>query len=191
MNIGIVVEGEQDSAAYPELIRKIRNDIGTILTKPCGNDAKLKEQFVGWLKHFQWHGQHSVEKAFVIMDSDCSDPLPWEEQLKQILGRSHFQPRFPVHFHATKCELETWLLADVNAVSLVSKRRGKNKQVTAVADPLESFKNAKELFQSVLSMANLPATATVYQEIAKATDIEKIAVRCPNFRQFVHKVQAP
>jgi uncharacterized protein DUF4276 len=188
MNFGIVVEGDQDSAAYPELIRKIRNDIENVLAEPCGNDAGLRSQFVGWLKHFQWNAQYSIDKVLVIMDSDCSDPLTWEQQLKQIYERSHFVPTFPVHFHATNCELETWLLADENAVRQVSRERGKNKQVDAIAGQLESYKDAKERFQKMLSLAGLPLTAPVYREIARCADIERIATRCPLFQQFVSKV---
>jgi hypothetical protein len=33
MNIGIVVEGDRDRAAYPELIRKIRDDVEIVLAK--------------------------------------------------------------------------------------------------------------------------------------------------------------
>ena len=84
MNIGIVVEGDRDAAAYPELIRKIRNDIENVLAESCGNDARLKSKSVGWLKHFQWHATYSIHKALVIMDSDCSDPLAWEEQLNRV-----------------------------------------------------------------------------------------------------------
>jgi hypothetical protein len=33
MNIGIVLEGERDGAAYPELIRKIRDDVEIVLAE--------------------------------------------------------------------------------------------------------------------------------------------------------------
>lgn len=98
--------------------------------------------------------------------------------------------RFPVHFHATKCEIETWLLADENAINRVSQQRGKNKQVGAVTIQFESHRDAKELFQKVLSNADLPADARVYKEIAAAADIGRIAARCPSFEQFADKVRA-
>ena len=140
MNIGIVVEGERDGAAYPELIRKIRNDVDTILSEACGNDVRLMKQFVGWLKHFEWHAEVSVDKAFVIRDSDCSDPLIWETKMGEILAQSRFVPSFPVHFYATKCEIETWLLADEEAINQVAHNRRKQGSVSAVAIPLESLR---------------------------------------------------
>ena len=190
MNIGIVVEGERDGAAYAELIRKVRDDIEKIRPIICGGVVELKKKFVGWLKHFEWHETIVFDKALVIMDSDCSDASGWETELRQIYTQSSFVPRFPVHFHATKCEIETWLLADETAINRVSQLRGKNRQVGAVTVQLEFRRDAKELFQKVLSHADLPADAQVYKEIAAATDIGRIAARCPSFQQFVDKVRA-
>lgn len=190
MNIGIVVEGERDSAAYPELIRKIRNDIGNIVSKPCGSDTRLMTHFIGWLKHFEWRAEHSVDKAIVIRDSDCSNHPVWETRMQQIFEASRFVPSFPVHFHATKCELETWLLSDEDAISQVSFARGKRKTVPALTIPLESYKDAKQLFEKVLSKAGLLVTPMVYKEIAAAATIERIAQRCPHFQKFVDIVRA-
>ena len=190
MNIGIVVEGDHDSATYAELIRKVRDDIEKIHPIICGDVVKLKTNFVGWLKHFEWHATIIPDKVLVIMDSDCSDASAWEAQLRQIYTQSSFEPHFPVHFHATKCEIETWLLADETAINRVSQLRGKNRQVGAVTVQLEFRRDAKELFQKVLSHADLPADAQVYKEIAAAADIGRIAARCPSFQQFVDKVRA-
>jgi hypothetical protein len=190
MNIGIIVEQERDKAAYRELIRKIRDDVESVPAEPCGNDIKLMENFVGWLKHFQWHAEISVNKALVIRDSDCSDPVAWESKMEQILTQSHFVPSFPVHFYATKCEIETWLLADENAINQVARNRGKQGSVSEVRILLEAHRNAKELLQKVLSKVRLPADPKVYQEIASAASIERIEARCPYFRQFADRVRA-
>lgn len=190
MNFGIVVEGEQDGAAYPELIRKIRDDIEAVFSIPSGGVGTLKKEFVDLLKQLPWRAPHPIDRALVIMDSDCSDAHVWEDQLVQIYEQSHFRPNFPVHFHVTKCKLETWLLADENAISQVSQQRGKNKRVTAIRTDLESHKEAKELFHRQLSKADLRATALVYKEIASFADIARISARCPNFRQFVDKIRA-
>lgn len=190
MNIGIVVEGERDKAAYPELIRKIRDDVEHVPAEPCGNDVRLMKQFVGWLKHFEWHAEISVDKALVIRDSDCSDPAGWESKMEQILVQSRFVPTFPVHFHATKCEIESWLLADEEAISQVARNRGKQRSVSKVTIPLESHRDAQELFRRILSKADLPADPEVYREIASTASVERIAARCPHFQQFVDRVRA-
>jgi hypothetical protein len=190
MNIGIVVEGERDAAAYPELIRKIRDDVGIVLPIVCGNDVKLMDKFVGWLKYFQWHSKAAVDKAIVIRDSDCSGAEIWEKKMNEIFEQSRFIPNFPVHFYATKCEIETWLLADENAINQVARNRAKQGSIPAVNIALESHRNAKELFQQVLSKARLPVDPKVYQEIASAANLERIASRCPYFQRFVENVRA-
>jgi hypothetical protein len=187
---GLVVEGDRDAAAYPELIRKIRNDVDFILAEPCGNDVKLMRQFVNWLKHFEWHADHRVEKALVIRDSDCEDSDVWEERMGQLLERCRFAPRFPVHFHATKCEIETWLLADERAINQVATSRGKGRAVPPTTIQLESHRDAKELFRKALSGVGLPADPRVYQEIARAVNIDRIAARCQHFERFRAKVMA-
>jgi len=188
MNIGIIVEGDADAAVYPELIRKLRNDVEIISVQPCGNDVKLMLGFVGWLKYFRYGVEHSVDKALVIRDSDCRDASGWEQRMKRTLDESRFVCTFPIHFHATKCELESWLLADVNAVNEVARQRGKRKRAQATSVDLETHRNAKELFRRVLSDAALPADAQVYREVAAAIDIERIRTRCPSFTRFAEKV---
>ncbi len=190
MNFGIVVEGECDKAAYPELIRKVREDAKVVLAVPCGNDIRLMEKFVGWLYHFEYLSEHPIDKALVVRDSDCSDPAAWEQKMHRILARSRFVPRFPVHFHAAKCEIESWLLADANAINQVAKSRGKRGLVPPVAVQLESYRDAKELFRGVLAKVGLPADPKVYQEIAAAADIRLIAQRCRHFHNFENAVNS-
>ena len=192
MNIGIVVEDERDAVAYSELIRRIRDDVEEVCCVPCRGSGTLKKEFLHWLKYFEWFAPgsiHSISRALVILDSDCSDASIWEERLRAIYIQSHFVSHFVVHFHATKCELETWLLVDENAINQVSQLRGKNKQIGPANIEFESYKPAKELFQKRLSGVGLPFDPQVYGEIASLVDIVKIAARCPNFRQFIDKVR--
>jgi hypothetical protein len=191
MNFGIVVEDIRDAEAYSQLIQKIRNDIENVFSYPCHGRSTLKKQFIKGLKAVKWRAPgspHAIGKALVIVDSDCSDASVWEEGLAEILDRSHFDPGFPVHFHATKCELETWLLADENALSQASHHRGKNKRFGPANIPFETYREAKELFEIRLLEAGLPKTPQVYKEIASYADIQLIATRCPRFKQFIKKV---
>jgi hypothetical protein len=192
MVFGIVVEAERDAAVYSTLIRMVRPDVDIVLSIPCQNVAGVRRKFVGWLKHFQWHTQYQVGKALVIRDSDCNDSRSAEDELNRILDQSRFRESLtlPVHFYATKCELETWLLADENAVNVVARNRGRTGSAQGVRGDLESLRNAKERFQRMLSQAGLPATAQVYAEVAAAADLNRIAVRCPYFQQFVDHVHA-
>lgn len=189
MRFGIVVEADRDAAAYREIIQKIRGDIEEVIAEPCGNDTKLMATFVQKLKVFQWGLTEKPHKAIVIRDSDCRDGAHWEEKMRQIFERGRLRLDFEVAFHATKCELESWLLADEDAVNRVSQQRRKNGRAQRVHVQLETHRDAKELFRRMLSQADLPADPQVYKEVAKYIDIERIGQRCPSFARFVDKIR--
>jgi Domain of unknown function (DUF4276) len=105
-----------------------------------------------------------------------------------IFERERFRPEFRVDFHATKCELESWLLADENAVTRVSQERGKNRPARAVNLRLEERRDAKETFQRMLSQAG-PADPAVYRLVARYADLVRIRQRCPSFERFCEKVR--
>jgi hypothetical protein len=157
-----------------------------VLARPCQNVVGVRRKFIACLKHFQWHAGYEIGKALVIRDSDCHDPRAVEEELARILDQSGFRPnpKLPVHFYATRCMVETWLLADENAVNNVARNRGKPGAAESVGDPLEGRTDAKKLFRHVLSQAELPADPAVYAEVARAADLGRIAQRCPYFRRF-------
>ncbi len=190
MTIGIVVEGQTDVNVYSTLIHRIRPDVNRVIPKPCGGASGVRQQMVGWLKNFQWHAGHNVEKALIIRDSDCRDPEAVEDELAHTLSQSRFQATFPVHFYATKCELEAWLLADANAVNAVAQRRQKAPAAKSVAGVLERIRDAKERFLGMLSQARLPADPAVYLEVAATVNLERVQERCPYFQQFVERVHA-
>jgi hypothetical protein len=101
-----------------------------------------------------------------------------------------FKPAFPVHFYATRCMVETWLLADEQAVSKVALSRGRTKSIKLINKPLEDIMDPKPLFMTMLSQAGLAADDKVYEEIASAADLDRIAVRCPYFHEFRKHVHA-
>jgi len=152
MNFGIIVEGPGDECAYPHIIQKIRaNSILVHSPIPAWNKQKLKGKFVGLLKHLDSKRHLQLEKVFVIRDSDCRDPLPLENELLQVFQRSQFNPYFQVHFHATKCELETLLLSDVAAINQVAITRGGVANVQPLNLRLEELVDPKPLFRRTLS----------------------------------------
>jgi hypothetical protein len=185
---GIGVEGPRDGAVYPVIIRKLRPDITDVVARPCGGVPALHAKFVGWLKHFQY--QQLIDKALVIRDSGGKDPKVAEEALKDRLDRSGFKPMFPVHFYATRCMVETWLLADERAVSKVALARGRTRSIKASNTRLEEVMDPKPLFLAMLSQADLPADDKVYEEIASAADLDRISQRCPRFAEFSKHVHS-
>ena len=190
MNVAIIVEGDDDASVYPVVIRKIRNDVSNIHPVRCGGVDALERKFVSYLKIFQKSGQFDISKAIVIRDSDCSPSSSLEEKLQQTLATSGFQPGFPVHFYATKCKLETWLLADVNAINQVALLRGRTTTVGEVNIQFEEYRDPDDLLRRKLSEVRLPADSRVFAQIAEAADLQSISERCPYFQQFVDRVRA-
>ncbi|HUB77228.1 MAG TPA: hypothetical protein VMB03_00460 [Bryobacteraceae bacterium] len=125
----------------------------------------------------------------MIRDCDGKDPREVEADLMDRLKNSHFEPRFPVHFYATKSMVETWLLADARAVREVARLRGHNHAVKEV-NVQEENRNAKTLFYAMLSQAGLPADPKVYGEIATEADIDIIEGCCPYFLKFREHIHA-
>lgn len=188
MNFGLVVEGPTDQAAYPELIRNIRQDTGIVQVRPCGNKSKLRGIFTSYLAEFHRNSAWQIRTVFVIQDSDCQPSEQIEDRLNRNFDASKF-PNFRVEFFATKCDLETWLVADENAINHVSQQRGANKVVDAVGIQLEHTK-AKNYFYDRLERAGLDPVLAIYAEVAKSLDIPKVAGLCPSFRRFVEAVRA-
>jgi len=190
MTLGIVVEDQRDANVYSALIKRIRSDVDVVLERPCRGVAGVRRNFVGYLKNFEWHAGYVVVKALVIRDCDRLEPRVAEDELARILQQSEFQPSFPVHFYATRREVETWLLADEAAVNLVARTRQKVPDARTVAGSLEDIPNAKEQFRRMLSQARLMAEPAVYAEVAAVANFSRIIGRCPYFQEFVTRVRA-
>lgn len=83
MRFGIVVEGQCDAAAYPEIIQKLRDDVEDVRADSCGNDVRLMGSFMQRLKVFQWGLAERPNKAMIIRDSDCREGAYWEERMRE------------------------------------------------------------------------------------------------------------
>ncbi len=151
MNVAIMVGGDDDASAYPVFIRRIRNDISKIHPVRCGGIDILERRFVGFLRLLQESEQFDISKAIVVRDSDCSPSQFLEEKLRQTLATSGFEPGFPVHFYATKCKLETWLLADEHAINQVALLRGRTTTVGGANIEFEEYRDADGLLRRKLS----------------------------------------
>ena len=51
---GIVVEGDYDSAALPEIIKKCLSSDIEIIARPCGDKSQLMKKFPGFLEAFRY-----------------------------------------------------------------------------------------------------------------------------------------
>lgn len=188
MSYGIVVEGPYDVSVYEELIRKICSANVEIIPRPVGGVPCLMGGFPKLLKELE-HVRRGrpVDKALVIRDADRGDPDTIEGlMMRRIQGQSFSFPR-GVQLIAVRRDMETWLLADEEAVNAVALSRG-GRHVASVQGTLEEIVNPKERFMRLLSQARLPYDQQVCREIAQRTKLDTLRYRCPAFLSFERKV---
>ena len=124
-----------------------------------------------------------VDKALVIRDSGGKDPIALEaEMAATIQGMQYVFPR-GIKLCAVRRTMETWLLADAQAITAVAVTRG-GRQIQEVQGTLEDIHDPKEKLRSVLSEAEIEYTDRVCAEIAFRLRIDHLEYRCPSFRTF-------
>src|SRR5574341_1492902 len=139
---GIVVEGNYDAAALTEIIKKCLSSEIEIITYTCASKGPLMNKFQGFLQLFchEKQGSH-VDKALVIRDADNKDPHELLEKMRNRIADRNYP--FQVKFIIIVQELETWLLADEEAISRVTQARS-GRTVSRVNEDLESIIQPKE-----------------------------------------------
>ncbi|UYZ39640.1 MAG: DUF4276 family protein [Candidatus Methanospirare jalkutatii] len=171
--VGLVVEDK-----YPEAIKEISKKLGVkpIIRRQRGKisvkeaSAFAKELLV------------NCEKVIILGDADCNEEGE-RERLQRIYGLLPEGLRERVHICIVVHELESWLLADENAIS---KRLGKN--VRAVPNP-ESIHDAKEYLEELFEEAGEKYLTKFGGEIAKHVNVEKLKEKCASFADFERKVR--
>jgi len=180
---GLIVEGEYDAAALTELVWRCAEGTIEVIARQCTQKGSLMKRFSAYLQELQWANRgQAVDKALVIRDADGKNPQELIARMEMsIIHRSY---PFPVKCVIIVQELETWLLADHEALSQVTQKR-----ISAINSPLESILDPKRRLQSMLSEAGTAYTAEVSRKIAAAANLETIEHRCSSFgtfRQAVH-----
>lgn len=186
---GLIVEGVSDEKALPEIIQKIAGGDIEFIVRPIAATGKFVTMFPAFLQEFEKLNIR-IDKALVIRDADNRDPREIEQGLKQrlqekIQGRKSPFP-FPVNIHVIVQELETWLLADEQAISVITGERA-SRTVTRIQETLESIQNPRERLTGVLG-ADIPYTPEVARRIAEEVNVETIKYRCPRFKMFCDQI---
>jgi hypothetical protein len=189
---GLIAEGDKDVAVYVELIRKICGSSAKVVSHAAGGREKLYQKLPGFLRNLEYAGPQgkAVEKALVVRDADGKNPRMVEEKLQGKISNCQFRFAFGIGIHVVVQKMDTWLLADVDAINRVSTSRG-GKSVQAVRDPLEQIQDSKATLQNLLSEARLNYTPEVCRLIAGETDLTTLRRRCPSFGEFERKALDP
>jgi hypothetical protein len=185
---GLIVEGPYDEAFYGSLIPRMSNANQPIVTRPCGGVANLMKQFPALLRDLEhFLAGRPVDKALVIRDSKGPDAeTPRRKMAEKVTGRMYNFPR-GIHLCVVRREMETWLLADTDAINAVAASRG-GRQVADVTGILEDVQDPKGMLRSLLSQAGIDYTPAVCAEIASKLSMERFEYRCPSFHVFKQSV---
>ena len=181
---GLIVEGIYDEAALTELTRKCIAGNIEVLARPCR--GSIMDKFPELLESFCYikQGTH-VDKAIVIRDANGKDPSGLIQQMQSKISNRNYP--FPVKLVVVFRELETWLLADHEAMSKVAGDYS-GRTVPRVNESLEEILTPKERLEHLLAQAKVLYTPEVARKIAAATDIERLRYRCPGFGKFQEAV---
>lgn len=188
---GLVVEGSYDAGVYEILVSRLAPPGTVIVVRETGGVPRLRRLFPTLLRDLeQAIDGGPVDRALVIRDADGKNPAALEAEMRaRIVGEVFAFPR-SVDWHVVVQAVETWLLADIEAVNAVALARNGSAIDVAGRLPLnlETLLPPKPLFSRFLFEAGLPYTAQVCREIAEKVDLRVLRERCPGFRQFEAKV---
>ena len=157
---GIVVEGPYDVAILSELIPRILGRRVPLIPRVCLAKVIPNRQLLTLLRGLQDEMQRRLDekarenlqdemqvwryqKALVVRDSGGKDPKVIEEALTQKVQERPWAFSHGVHVCIIRQEVETWLLADMAAVSGVAEKRG-GRAVAEVQGTLEEIEYPKE-----------------------------------------------
>jgi|GEM_PF-732805 len=163
--LGIIVEGPYDEKIIRALVSRIQSEEPIIL--PVGGKTKLRKKLPGWLEYFRYE---NTDKVLIIRDQDQECIKTVVEALQKLLAGREYP--FQKIFCVIKVTIETWLLADEQAISNVV-----GQPVPPVQGNLEDIQNPKERLIRILSTANVDYTPERARQIAAVADLEKIAYR--------------
>ncbi len=173
--IGLVVEGEDDKAAIPVLIKRSRKGV-KVVTRQCRGTVTGKLR--GILAEL--NQSYRPEKVLIVRDTDGADPASLIAAMKnKIVGTFSFS----IHPLVAVEALEAWLLADPLALESVL---GVKK---SFASP-EKIRDPKAQLEKLLSRRTA-YTPELAKAIAEKLDLNVLKTRCPWFATFQRAILRP
>ena len=120
--------------------------------------AQLMEFFPTYLHDLEHRlSGNPVEKALVIRDAGGRDPAEVEHDMAQKIRDRHYTIPRGIQCFAVRRTMETWLLADIEAINAAARSRG-GRAVAAVQGTLEDVVDPKERLRRVLSKRGSPTS---------------------------------
>lgn len=173
MNVGLIVE-DYYAEAVKEICRKIsinpevRRQRGRISVRKASSYAKEL--------------LYDCEKVIILADAHCN-PEGEKKRLGEVYNLLPDALRGCVQICIVVHELESWLLADEDALS---RFLGRDVKVKAIANP-EEIHDAKDYLDAIFKKAGKTYLTRMAKEIACSTNVDKIAKKSSSFADFRNK----
>jgi 5S rRNA maturation endonuclease (ribonuclease M5) len=164
--LGCIVEGPDDRDVLTRILQKLGLPCEIRNARGSGNLKRKLNSYIDLLR------SSSCKKIIILRDMDCQDHKALS---REFAGYVTKDTKFCLAVH----ELETWLLADHNALSEVIHRR-----IRPISNP-ENIHDAKskmkEIFQkserTYIPSRDLP-------EIAEHLNLSVVRGKCASYRRF-------
>jgi len=181
--IGLVYEDEAIRVVFEVLAPKV---LGT----PVELEVRLGRNWPGVLGELPGllqglnvtHTWNPFDCVMVIVDANGEGSVRREQRLFDKVGNRQFRFGNP-KYHAIMRQVEAWLLADPDAINSAAGAR-----IPRVADP-ESMLDAKRHLIQVLKNHGSSYNRQFVRAAAEAASVDRIAEKCPGFRDFVDKLK--
>ena len=119
----------------------------------------------------------------VVVDANGEGSARREQRLSDKIGNRRFRFGSP-KCHAIEHQSEAWLLADPNAINAAAGTR-----IPVVNDPESLLDPKRHLIQVLHNHNGSPYNRQFVRAAAEAANLERIAEKCPGFRDFARKLE--
>ena len=173
MKVGLIVEGNNDEVAIEKLCKKI--GITPEIRKQRGRINVRKA--CSYAKDLIFKG---CEKVIILSDAHCNKGKE-RERLREVY-KFCSDLKNKIHICIVVNELESWLIADAEALSSYigcTIKTGNPEEVHDAKGHLrETFKKVGKVYYT-----------TTAREIAERIDIYEVLKKCPSFGEFYNRVK--
>ncbi|MCP4659463.1 MAG: DUF4276 family protein [bacterium] len=185
----LLVEGDGDRTAVPELVRRVCHHLGLHQIQPaahpirCGSIPKLRR--AGVVERFVTYACQRGDGDSVLLVLDCDDDCPAEAAAELVTRVAGIGERFGkkvgiAFFHR---EFETLFLFSVASISSRFPDCGWQLKPFDQAVDMERFRGAKERLRQLMSAGKYKETRDQVRFVT-ALDLDRLAEKSRSYRHF-------
>jgi hypothetical protein len=181
---GVIGEDRSDVSTLKVLIRRLADD-ESLSVRGRGYEGASQMLRKGGKQLEMFANTYNCRRFIICYDSDSAAPADRYEEVKEKILRKCAAPGsysiiVPVQ------ELESWILADIQAVSNVFK--GWTPTEIASPERIDSPKEELERLSRAADRRPRYSHALHNEKVARYLDLQKVARKCPSFRPLLNFV---